>query len=203
MITLDVCQNRVGRLFESFAGLDGGGGKDGLTTPSRNCDPKSRRSWPVLAFLPLAAWYDRSFFLVWGPCFWKLSSNYNIVCIITLSSDEFPDSRCERAQTPQSRVYWRASPRTKSRPLRPRLLIVSPHIPEDAVLDLSWSAPSVVTMVDLLPGNQSSVVSAPVAHRIYSDDGLSWPNRKADFVGFLVPFLVCAHRLLGMIWGCH
>lgn len=63
MITLDVCQNRVGRLFESFAGLYGGG-KAGLTTPSRNCNPKSRLSWPVLAFLPLAAWYDRSFFLV-------------------------------------------------------------------------------------------------------------------------------------------
>lgn len=71
------------------------------------------------------------------------------------------------------------------------------------VLDLSWSASSVFTMVDLLPGNQSSVVSAPVAHRTYSDDGLSWPNRKADFVGFLVPFLVRACRLLGMTWTCH
>lgn len=48
-------------------------------------------------------------------------------------------------------------------------------------------------MADMM-GNQSSVVSAPVTHRTYSDDGLSWPNRKSDFVGLLVPFLVCACR---------
>lgn len=50
-----------------------------------------------------------------------------------------------------------------------------------------------------LAGNQSSVLSAPVTHRTYSDDGLSWPNRKADFVGTLVPLLVRARRLVGMI----
>lgn len=41
-------------------------------------------------------------------------------------------------------------------------------------------------------GNQSSVaVPAPAdGHRTYSDDGLSWPNRKFDFIGVLVPFMV-------------
>lgn len=52
-------------------------------------------------------------------------------------------------------------------------------------------------MADMM-GNQTSVVSAPVTHRTYSDDGLSWPNRKSDFVGLLVPFLVCACRLPGI-----
>lgn len=46
-------------------------------------------------------------------------------------------------------------------------------------------------MADML-GNQSSVAPAPAAHRTYSDDGLSWPNRKSDFIGTLVPFMVCA-----------
>lgn len=45
-------------------------------------------------------------------------------------------------------------------------------------------------MADTL-GNQSSVALSPAPlHRTYSDDGLSWPNRKSDFVGTLVPFLV-------------
>lgn len=42
-----------------------------------------------------------------------------------------------------------------------------------------------------LAGNQSSVAPAPAAgHRTYSDDGLPWPNRKSDFIGVLVPFMV-------------
>lgn len=45
-------------------------------------------------------------------------------------------------------------------------------------------------MADLY-SNKSSAVPA-VTHRTYSDDGLPWPNRKADFVATLVPFLVRA-----------
>lgn len=46
-------------------------------------------------------------------------------------------------------------------------------------------------MADML-GNETLVASPAADHRTYSDDGLSWPNRKSDFVGTLVPFLVLA-----------
>lgn len=50
-------------------------------------------------------------------------------------------------------------------------------------------------MAEML-GNETLVPSSSAAeHRTYSDDGLSWPNRKSGFVGTLVPFLVrvCRH----------
>lgn len=53
--------------------------------------------------------------------------------------------------------------------------------------------------------NDTLRVPPVVTHRTYSDDGLSWPNRKADFVGALVPFLVLswaavALRLYTRLW---
>ncbi|KAI7777789.1 hypothetical protein LA080_003066 [Diaporthe eres] len=47
-------------------------------------------------------------------------------------------------------------------------------------------------MADML-GNETLVPASSAAdHRTYSDDGLSWPNRKSDFVGTLVSLLVLA-----------
>ncbi|KAG8162485.1 hypothetical protein KVR01_008250 [Diaporthe batatas] len=58
-------------------------------------------------------------------------------------------------------------------------------------------------MADLYSNDSFTVPAA--SHRTYSDNGLSWPNRKADFIGTLVPFMVLtwaavALRLYTRLW---
>lgn len=54
-------------------------------------------------------------------------------------------------------------------------------------------------MADLYSNDTFTVPAA--THRTYSDDGLSWPNRKADFIGTLVPFMVCPSPAFRTWWN--